>query len=295
MKEPGSGIGPFNKETLVYKTPHFIVQPIRDANIEQARAWMYASWRNVSAYQKEWRTMTKSLSAGVFAPLDSRGVFFGSKEGKTPSRGIEYSYYPLLLNELDGQWWGMMSCSRWMDDRDQLESSLRDLLTSKHSSSITSIMTVEQGKMLWQNASSMELYGCHGNAYSTESINFLDLLFGADGGSQSLHSRMKTDTAKGGTFRCTIEVTNPALRALCQLSIDEEKHLDCQVTQTQDPKSLKKVYILCQSDVTETVLTCRRLEQTQKSLEMERAKLDAAMQKQSDLIECLRWVGTCLH
>ena len=61
---------------------------------------------------------------------------------------------------------------------------------------------------------------------------------------------MRAVVEKGGTFRVILQVIDPILRSLMSLSEDQEMHLDCQVSQTRDPRSLQKVYILNQSDVT---------------------------------------------
>ena len=301
MKRPEGCIGPASESALIYKSPLFVMPTIREASIEEAGKWVSTGWNVVSTFQKEWNAILKNLSSEIYKPLKSRGVIFGSL-GKSESRGMYYSYYPILLNEPDGQWWGMLADCSWISDEDQLHWSLRDLLTAKHSSSITSILTSEGGHMLWQNASSLELFGCHsqtvGSSLDAEGnnspFNLLDLFFGSNDDSESLQSQMRSVTAEGGTFHCNLEVSNPALRSLCQLIEGQEMHLDCQVTETQDPKSLKKIFIVCQSDVTELLVNRKVLEverNLRKSLEIERAKLDRMMQKQMDLIEILRWVG----
>ena len=155
--------------------------------------------------------------------------------------------------------------------------------------------------MLWQNASSMEFYGCHGQyntlprsvvevgGASRSEYNFLDLIFGPDNGPKSHQAQMRSATGKGGTFRAIVEVTDPILRSLCQLREGQEMHLDCQVTETNDPRheSFRKIFIVNQIDMTEVVLGLHKLETARKNMEAKIAKLDEMM----DLIETLRWVS----
>lgn len=146
-----------------------------------------------------------------------------------------------------GQWWGMLGDVCWMEEEAQLEWSILDMLALKHSSSIISIFTADGGQMILQNASSMDLYGCHERDLGiSPRFNFIDLIFGSDDGIESLRPLMISTTAKGETFRATIEIKHPTLRSLINLTEKEEMHLDCQVSESTDPKSFKKALILSQ-------------------------------------------------
>ena len=134
MKKSDGCVGPASEISLIYKSPLFMMTHVREATLEQARKWICPGWSTISAYQREWRAIVKNLACGNYLPVQSRGVFFGS-EGKAESKGVNYTYYPILLNEPDGQWWGMLCDCSWTSDECQLEWSLRDMLTVKHSSS----------------------------------------------------------------------------------------------------------------------------------------------------------------
>ena len=258
-------IGPASESALIYKSPQlgFLIAAIRDASAEEARSFVSQAWKHFTL-EKEWRAMVKSIASGIFTPLQGRGVLFGPQSQQRRGKSYLYTHYPIILNDADGtRWWGMISDCSWVADEQQLESSFRDLMTMKHSPSITSLLTAEGG-MIWQNASSMELYGVHGqlispqrsmdggktSGRSTPRFNFLDLLFGPELCPQSHQPKMRSVTSKGGTFRVTIEVKDPTLRSLLQLGEGQEMHLDCQVSSSNDPKSFKKVFILNQTDVT---------------------------------------------
>ena len=49
-----------------------------------------------------------------------------------------------------------------MSDGYRLEWSLYDILTVKHASSFISVVTISDGRMMWQNPASTDLFGCHG-------------------------------------------------------------------------------------------------------------------------------------
>jgi hypothetical protein len=294
-KIPEKCIGPTSEKALIYESPRF-VQQNRDADIKlEVASPQNTGWRNTSTIDKEWGIIVKNLSSGVFSPLRSRGISFDSSDGSSPSRWMDYCHHSIILNEPDGQWWGLLTEYTWLSDGDKLKWSLRDSLAMQHSSSILSILTAEGGEMLWQNVNSMELFGCQNYGSDKDQHNFLDLFFGPNGRSiESLESEMRACTAKGGTYRCRLEVSHPALRSLCHLCEGQEMHLECQVTEAIDPNTLEKIFIFCQTDVTETVAIRQSLEREvnlRRSLEAERDKLNSALQKQNDLIECLRWVG----
>ena len=159
MKTPERCIGPASATSFIYKSPLLMMPATRAASIDQAKGFISHAWREVSLYQKEWRAMVKSIASGIFTPLLSRGVLFGS-EGQSQSRGLDYTFYPILLNEADGHYWGMLSDCSWTKGKLQMEFSLRDMISVKHSSTITSVVSLG-GVMVWQNASSMELFGVH--------------------------------------------------------------------------------------------------------------------------------------
>jgi hypothetical protein len=236
--------------------------------------------------------------------LISRGVHFGNA-GEFESFGSLRIFWPIVLREPDGKrWWGLMGHQCKMTDDFRLSWSLPDILTVKHTSSFISVVDTVQGRMLWQNAASTELYGCHGRLNSqldpTDSTgskyNFIELIFGpnqpsSDESGSSIQANMRSITSKGGTFRATLEVSDPTLRSLINLGNEEEMHLDVQVSQTCDPSSIQKVYVISQIDVTSQVISQRELERTRERLEAEKAKTESLLLRQRELIECLSWVG----
>jgi serine/threonine protein kinase len=306
MNTPEGCISPASGSALVYKSPHFMLRPIQEASLGQAGSIVSGLYDVVSAYQKEWDALLKNLACGMYGPLHLKSV--SSLDASHQGRGFTYSYYPILLNEPDGQWWGVLLECNWMTDSDKLQWSLRDLLTVKHSASFISVVASEEGHMLWQNSSSLGLYGCHGLYITSQrsadldngfKYNFIDLIFGPDDGPDSLQQQMRSATAKGGIFRVTVEVgLNPVLRSLMMCAEGQEMYLDCHVTHAKDPETLKKILIISQIDVTEGVISQRNLEAARQNLESsllclseEKAKVEAMMRQQADLIECLRWVG----
>ena len=230
MSRPEGCTGPASEAALVYRSPHFIIPAIGQATMEEAQLFTSRMWRDVASYKKEWRAMVKNVMAGICSPLQARGVLFGSELGESGSRSkaLSYTYYPhLILNEPEGRFWGMLGEYSWTPEDVQLEMSLRDTIALKHCSSVTSALTSE-GEMIWQNASSMDLFGYHHTSQSLALLgssseenamfNFLDLSFGPDDGDKSLQAQMRSATASGETFRVTVEVKDQTLRSLIQLN-----------------------------------------------------------------------------
>ena len=308
MKTPETCIGPASETSLIYKSPHHTMPQMRSMSLQEAGRALSGQWRNVAAFSREWQTILKSLASGVFSPLVSRGVHFGA-QGEFASYGFIRIFWPLVLQEADGLYWGMLGQPTRMTDEYRLEWSLYDILTVKHASSFISVVNKSNGQMMWQNPASSDLFGYHGQFNSeltpedgakteldqSPQYNFLDLMFGPDepleDGSQSLQTQMRSIVEKGGTFRVTIQVTNPILRSLMSLADDREMHLDSQVSQTSDPRSLQKVYILSQTGVTATVLAQHELEITRERLEAEKVKTECLLHQQRELIDCLSWVS----
>ena len=64
---------------------------------------------------------------------------------------------------------------------------------------------------------------------------------------------------------------------------DQEMHLECQVVETRDTPSFQRIFIISQTDVTESIMKERMLEKAQK-------KLEQMTIKQNELIDTLQWV-----
>ena len=287
----GGPAGPADEKALVYKSPKQDL-PQLAADFELAAKFVSSSWRDISTFIKEWKTILKSLASGVYSPLCTRGVVFGVA-GEYESRVNYIIHWPVIIRDSDGsRWWGMMTQTAWMADDVRRQWSFRDILTVKHSQSSISVISIETGRMLWQNPASMQLYGNHGRFNSElrpgsseedptlgSQFDFIDLVFGAEEA-----DRMRVESKSGGTYRSTLEVTNETLRSIIRLVSQEELHLDSQVSQTCDPHSLEKVYVLSQIDVTATIVS-------QRDLRAEKAKTHELLFKQRELIDCLTWLG----
>ncbi len=101
---------------------------------------------------------------------------------------------------------------------------------------------------------------------------------------------MRAATEGGGTFRTTIEILHPELRSLMGLkekrgvvadsrskeALEEGSleaascHLDCQVSLTSDPATLRKIFIISLIDVTAAVAAQRELQRAHALLEEEK-------------------------
>ncbi|GAX83029.1 hypothetical protein CEUSTIGMA_g10456.t1 [Chlamydomonas eustigma] len=97
---------------------------------------------------------------------------------------------------------------------------------------------------------------------------------------------------RGGSYIIRVEVCNPLLRGFMRLKAGQEVHHDVQITASQDPVMMKKIYIVSQVDVTETVLAKRQLQQAHDQLAEEKARMDVLLQRQHELIECLGKVNS---
>ena len=185
--------------------------------------------------------MVRNVAMGLYTPFVSRGVVFGD-QGKSESVGTSYQYWPVLIREEGSVYWDLLGQFSFMTDEYRLNWSLRDLLNMKHSSAMISVISKEDGRMLWQNSASMDLYGCLGTLNSeidSERVNpqagvsrhnFIELIFGPETSApeefDSQVAQMRTTTASGGQFRATLEVLHASLRELLSLSEDQEMHLD---------------------------------------------------------------------
>ena len=102
---------------------------------------------------------------------------------------------------------------------------------------------------------------------------------------------MKATVTGGDVFRTQIEVTHPTLRRMMGLNKGEEAFHDVQVSFTQDPVTLQKIYIIAQIDVTSAVLAKREVLEAHAKLEQEKIRSQALIRRQYELIECLGWVS----
>lgn len=102
---------------------------------------------------------------------------------------------------------------------------------------------------------------------------------------------MKTTVGSGDVFRTQIEVTHPTLRQMMGLEEGEEAFHDVQVSFTQDPVTLQKIYVIAQIDVTSAVLAKREVQVAYAKLEKEKIRSQALIRRQYELIECLGWVS----
>jgi serine/threonine protein kinase len=291
MALPDGCIGPASEEALVYKSPHQDLPQLKaEVSLTAAAKWVSGSWRDISTFIKEWKSILKSLASGVYSPLVTRGVHFGIL-GSYESRVNYIIHWPIIIRDSDGsRWWGMLTQTAWMAEEMRKQWSFRDILTVKHSQSSISVISMDNGCMLWQNPASMQLYGNHGRFNSElrpfgstdegcgSKFNFIDLVFGSE------EAQVQSASKNGGTYRSTLEVKNTTLRSLIRLGDKEEMHLDSQVSQTCDPHSLEKVYVLSQIDITAAVVS-------QRELRAEKAKTHELLLRQRELIDCLTWLG----
>ncbi|GAX77890.1 hypothetical protein CEUSTIGMA_g5332.t1 [Chlamydomonas eustigma] len=81
--------------------------------------------------------------------------------------------------------------------------------------------------------------------------SYLQLLFNS---SVEEFSNIFGTESRSGIFRTRLEISNPVLRFYMCLGEGVEAHHDVQVTRTQDPVTMDKIYIVSQLDVTEAVV-----------------------------------------
>ncbi|GAX77878.1 hypothetical protein CEUSTIGMA_g5320.t1 [Chlamydomonas eustigma] len=118
--------------------------------------------------------------------------------------------------------------------------------------------------------------------------SYLQLLFDH---SQDQIQQLMDSVQQAGHFRTRVQVSNPILRQFMTLRDGVEAHHDVQVTEAKDPLTLQRVYMVSQVDVTEAVQAKRQLQAAHDELAEEKGRMDALLQRQHELIECLGKVG----
>ena len=116
-----------------------------------------------------------------------------------------------------------------------------------------------------------------------DGLSFLQLLF--LGNEQELQ-RLKS-TVELGIFLSRIRITSRRLRSSMLLPSLSESYHDIQIVCTMESVTFEKIYIISQTDVTETVLAQRKLHEANGLLAEERDRLQAVLQRQYELIDML--------
>ncbi len=203
-------------------------------------------------------------------------MLFGNKGESETTCWNSYNFCAILKDKQGNRYWGMIKQVRLASLESQLDWAKRDLVIVKHSPICISTVSVDSGILLWQNATSTSMFGCHGlfnsldylsdlcknpkqgfspedqsakhssdgtsDCTSRDGIKFLELLFDGDEGKlQDLKLKVKN-----GVFCTRQEVTNKSLRFWMGLKQGEEAHHDIQVSLSQDPITLQRVFTISQ-------------------------------------------------
>ena len=156
-------IRPLPETSLVYKSPKQLAS-FQNMSLEEAGKLIASRWQNSSCYQSEWQAIIKTIRNGHYSPLISRGISYGSPLEANSSSQVSIKHWPILLrdNQDNSLSWGLLVETTPLSSEESLMWSMRDVLTIRQSSAYISVVSETGGKLLWQNANSMELYGCHG-------------------------------------------------------------------------------------------------------------------------------------
>ena len=117
-------------------------------------------WRTFPSYRSMWQALLNNTMSGDYRPIVSRAVVFGDADKGTPTQGLKFIAWPLLIIDAVGQrHWGMV-----IDVGPQSQCflntwSLRDQLTIKDTPASITVVAVADGAILWQNAASMAAFG----------------------------------------------------------------------------------------------------------------------------------------
>ena len=115
-------------------------------------------WGTVPSFRREWLTIVRSLISGNYRPIVTRAVLFG--DANRQSVGRQLIVWPaVILDEVGGRNWGLIQQPRTPSDAFLRAWQLRDLLTIKNTPSSISVVSDRDGSILWQNASSMAMFG----------------------------------------------------------------------------------------------------------------------------------------
>ncbi|GAX79557.1 hypothetical protein CEUSTIGMA_g6998.t1 [Chlamydomonas eustigma] len=261
-----SQLGPCRRESLVHLSPRAL-KDLNLSSLEEGQEKLSKWWDGVAMLRQEWQTHLRSAQRGDFQPFVFRAVLFGDKEGDATQAWNLINWPAVIIDEHGVRHWGMVRQGiRASGDFLQCWA-LRDLLAIKHTTAGITVVSVESGCVMWQNAASMAMMGCHGSLNSEAGVSsrrkrqnkiqkgeqglqghhYLDLLFYAH--KEDLPD-LNATVQRGGTFCKRVEITHPVLRYLMGLGDSphfEEAHHDVEVTVSRDPVTLERAYTISQA------------------------------------------------
>ncbi|GAX83628.1 hypothetical protein CEUSTIGMA_g11052.t1 [Chlamydomonas eustigma] len=162
---------PYVQSTLKFMSTTAL-QALQLKDLQDAQRPEALAWRNVSTYRQEWKAQIKNLLVGNYDPVVCRGVRYGNG-ASVNSRSLSIINWPAIIIAEDGsKHWGMVEQVRPCSAAFQEAWCLRDLLAIKHTPACISVVERESGQLLWQNAASMAMFGCHGLFMVCESEDY---------------------------------------------------------------------------------------------------------------------------
>lgn len=179
--EAGTGRGPFQEDTLIFISKLWLsraqLPDLAAAKVECAKWWSGGGsfwggfWREkldkstqTPIHQsQEWQAFLKNVLAGKQHPFIFPGLFWGTPGGEK-TRPHSIVNLPLIFEGPKGQrTWGMVRQTWPMAEVSCQERAVRHLQIIKNSPVAITVVAAESGEVLYQNTSSMSLYGNHGS------------------------------------------------------------------------------------------------------------------------------------